>query len=122
MDNIISWFEIPALDLQRAITFYSKVLGIELTEGGFGEDEMAFFPSDMKNVSGAIVKGNRSNPKDDGALIYFNGGDDLNIPLNKIEDAGGKIVSQKTLIMPEAGYFAIFIDTEGNRVAIHSMK
>ncbi len=122
MENIISWFEIPAVNLKRAISFYSKVLDIELTEGGFGEDEMAFFPSDMKNVSGAIVKGKNRTPKEDGTLIYFNGGEDLNIPLGRVEESGGKVIFPKTLIMPEAGYFAIFIDSEGNKVAIHSMK
>ncbi len=122
MENVISWFEIPALDLRRAITFYSKVLDIKLTEGGFGEDKMAFFPSDMKNVSGAIVKGKNRTPNADGTLVYFNGGEDLNIPLARVEEAGGKIIFPKTLIMLEAGYFAIFIDSEGNRVAFHSMK
>lgn len=83
---------------------------------------MAFFPSDMKNVSGAIVKGEHRKPGTGGVLIYFNGGEDLNIPLSKVEEAGGKVIFPKTLIMPEAGYFAILTDSEGNKVALHSMK
>jgi uncharacterized protein len=56
-----------------------------------------------------------------GALIYLNGGDDLSIPFAKIEDAGGKILRPKTSLGGN-GYMAQFIDTEGNRIALHSMK
>ncbi len=121
MQNIINWFEIPATDLQRATAFYSKILDIELSEGGFGEEEMTFFPSNMQNVSGAIVKGPHRKPSADGILAYLNGGSDLSVPLSKVEKAGGKVELPKTLIMPEAGYFAVFIDTEGNKLALHSM-
>jgi len=122
MQNIINWFEIPAKNLKRAMDFYRTILAVELTEGGFGEEEMAFFPSDMKNVSGAIVKGENRNPSREGVLVYLNGGDDLNNTLARVEGAGGEVLYPKTLIMPEAGYFAIFRDTEGNQVALHSMK
>jgi len=122
MRNIINWFEIPANDLKRAINFYGTLLDLELNEGGFGQDEMAFFPSDMKNVSGALVKGEGRKPSSDGVLVYLNGGEDLNIVLARVEDAGGQVLYPKTLIMPEAGYFAIFVDSEGNQVALHSMK
>lgn len=122
MRNIINWFEIPANDLKRAINFYGTILDLELNEGGFGQDEMAFFPSDMKNVSGALVKGEGRKPSSDGVLVYLNGGEDLNIVLARVEDAGGQVLYPKTLIMPEAGYFAIFVDSEGNQVALHSMK
>ncbi len=122
MENIIGWFEIPATDMQRAKDFYSIVFGVELKDAGYGDDEMALFPSDNQNVSGAIVKGEMRVPDSNGVLIYFRGGKDLELPLSRVEDAGGKVLFPKTLIMPEAGYFAIFLDTEGNKIGIHSME
>ena len=120
MENIISWFEIPVYNLKRAKNFYAAILDCELTDGGFGNDEMVLFPSDTKNISGAIVKGEHRRPNNDGVLIYLNGGNDLNDILSKVNSAGGKVLIEKTLIMPEYGYFAIFFDTEGNRIGIHS--
>ena len=59
-------------------------------------------------------------PSDCGPLIYLNGGKDLNNVLNKVEEAGGRIVMPKTLISKEMGYFAIFIDSQGNKLALYS--
>ncbi len=122
MENIIGWFEIPVTNLERAKTFYQDVFGYELQDGGFGNDEMAMFPSNNQNVSGALVKGENRTPGENGVLIYFHGGKDLEVPLSKVGDAGGSILFPKTLIMPEAGYFAIFLDSEGNQIGIHSMQ
>lgn len=80
-------------------------------------------PCDMQNggVGGGIVQGDGFEPSRDGALIYLNGGEDLSGPLSKVEAAGGKILMQKTSIRPN-GFMAHFVDTEGNKVALHSMK
>ena len=120
MDNIISWFEIPAHNIKRSKSFYAEILNTELIDCGFGSDEMAIFPSDGKNVSGAVVKGEHRRPHTDGVLVYLNAGNDLNHILSKVNTAGGKVLFEKTLIMPEYGYFGIFFDTEGNRIGIHS--
>jgi uncharacterized protein len=122
MKNAISWFEIPAKDIRRAVKFYSSVLGVDIHETDMMGTKMGFFPSDGKNVSGAIVQGNDYTPSSDGCLLYLNGGEDLQQPLSKVEKAGGKVIVPKTQISPEAGNFAMFIDTEGNRVSLHSMK
>ena len=122
MDNIIGWFEIPASDLERAKGFYGKVFGVELRDADFGNDEMAMFPSNIQNVFRAIVKGEMRTPNSEGILVYFLGGKDLATPLSRVERAGGKVIFPKTLIMPEAGYFAIVLDTEGNKVGIHSKE
>jgi predicted enzyme related to lactoylglutathione lyase len=82
---------------------------------------MAFFPA-TDGIGGAIVKGPGSIPNDSGPLLYLNGGKDLNEILKKVPNAGGRIVLPKTLISDDAGYFAIFIDTEGNKLALHSKK
>lgn len=120
MNNMINWFEIPATNFKRAVTFYKTILAVEIEETEMFGTEMGFFPSDGKNVSGAIVKGEDYHPSTDGVVAYLNGGDDLQAVLDKIEAGNGKIIVPKTQISPEMGYFGMFIDTEGNKMAIHS--
>lgn len=84
--------------------------------------KMGFFPSDGKNVTGAIVQGEDYKPSTDGVLAYLNGGNDLQLVLDKIEPSNGKVIVSKTQISPEMGYFGMFIDTEGNKIAVHSMN
>jgi uncharacterized protein len=81
------------------------------------------FPlEDMAGVGGAVVdSGGFHKPSStDGPLIYLNGSPDLQAVLDKVEPAGGKIMVPKTEISPEYGYMAVFIDTEGNRIGLHS--
>lgn len=122
MKNMINWFEIPAKDISRAISFYKKVLDIDIQETDMMGTKMGFLPSDGKNVSGAIVQGDDYKPGSEGTLLYLNGGDDLQNTLSKVEPQGGKVILPKTQISPEIGHFAMFIDTEGNRIALHSMN
>src|SRR5438105_3333918 len=121
MANAINWFEIPVNNFDRACKFYGDILGVNIDKMKMGDYEMGFFPA-KDGVAGAIVKGNGYTPSMEGTLVYLNGGDDLNNVLNKIETAGGKVAVPKTEITPEYGYFARFTDTEGNMVALHSMK
>ena len=118
----INWFEIPAIDFERAVKFYETILDKELPASEMNGAQMAFFSSDPLEVSGVIIKGEGAEPSAKGILIYLNGGADLSIPLSKIEDAGGQIVVPKTEIGPELGHYAIFIDSEGNRLALHSQN
>jgi predicted enzyme related to lactoylglutathione lyase len=120
MENFINWFEIPATDFNRSVNFYKQVLNIEIQETDMFGMMMGFMPTDGSNVSGAIVKGDGYTPSADGPLLYLNGGNDLQTVLNRVEAAGGNIIVPKTQISPEIGYFAIFIDTEGNKLALHS--
>lgn len=120
MQNLINWIEIPATNLQRAITFYSAILNLEIQEAEFFGSKMGFFPSDGTNVSGAIVQGEDYNPSKNGVLAYLNGGSNLQDIINKIEINQGIILVPKTQISPEMGYFAIFLDSEGNKMALHS--
>ena len=121
INNSLNWFEIPVVDFQRAKKFYSTIYQFEMPETNMGKVTMGFFPVQPHHIGGAIVKGDGYVPSDKGSFIYLNGGDDLQNVLIHIEKAGGKILQQKTQITPELGYFAIFNDTEGNRVALHSM-
>jgi predicted enzyme related to lactoylglutathione lyase len=117
----ISWFEIPAVNFQQSVDFYSKIFAIEMEKNLDDNYAMAFFPS-RKGIGGAIVKGPGSIPSDTGPLLYLNAGKDLNEVLKRVEPAGGRIVMPKTFISEESGYFAIFIDSEGNKLALHSPK
>ncbi|OGU36401.1 MAG: hypothetical protein A2068_00225 [Ignavibacteria bacterium GWB2_35_6b] len=123
MANAINWFEIPASDFDRACEFYSKVLDGKITQMDMpGGMKMGMFPHyEAGSVGGAVVAGNGYEPTQKGTLPYLNGGENLSVPLSKVEKAGGKIVMPKTSI-GENGFMAQFIDTEGNRVALHSMK
>tara|TARA_R100000935_G_C2816108_1_gene157411 strand:- start:1005 stop:1409 length:405 start_codon:yes stop_codon:yes gene_type:complete len=119
--DFISWFEIPAINFQQSVDFYNKIFGMEMEKTIDDNYAMAFFPSE-KGIGGAIVAGPGSIPGIIGPLLYLNAGKDLNIVLNRVESAGGRIVMNKTLINEESGYFAIFIDSEGNKLALHSKK
>lgn len=120
--NSINWFEIPVSDFDRARKFYSEVFGFDMQEQQMGPNRMGFFPYEPGSgkVSGAIVAGEGYEPTANGPLVYFNGGKDLAEPLGRVEGAGGSIHMPKTEIMPEIGFMAVFTDTEGNRVALHS--
>lgn len=124
MANVINWFEIPAKNFERACAFYSAVLGGEVhrmdNQSGLN---YGFLPGCSENdmVGGAIVQGDGYEPSSKGSIVYLNGGDDLNALLAKVELAGGKVLIPKTSI-GENGFMAHFIDTEGNRVALHSMS
>lgn len=122
MENLINWFEIPAKDFNRAVEFYKGILDVEIQESEIFGTKMGFFPSDGKNVSGAIVQGNDYIPSTEGVTLYLNGGENLQLILNKVEKCDGKIIVPKTHISPEMGYFAMFLDTEGNKLALHSIK
>lgn len=122
MKNSINWFEIPVKDFDRAKTFYSTLLGAEVTEMPHPELRYGILPGDMENgVTGGIVQGEGFEPSMTGAIIYLNGGDDLSVPLAKVEAAGGKILMPKTSIGAN-GFMAHITDSEGNRVALHSMN
>ena len=125
MKNAISWFEIPATDLDRATKFYEAILGITLIPVEMPGTQMRMFPVDnMEGVGGAVVAVSDDFFKpsaSDGVLIYLNGNPDVQTVLDKVEGAGGKIALQKTEISPEYGYMALLIDTEGNRIGLHSI-
>ena len=121
MANAINWFELPANNFERAVKFYNEVLGENLQPMNHPEMKIAFFPAKDNGVGGAVTQGNGNKPNAQGALVYLNGGNDLAKPLAKVEKAGGKVIMPKTSI-GENGFKAIFEDTEGNRVALHSMN
>ena len=126
MKNSIIWFEIPVKNFDRAIKFYETVMGVKIDVMPPNPKmpmKYGMFPYDTKNggIGGGLVESEGYEPSSKGSVVYLNGGDDLSNPLAKVEKAGGKIIMPKTSLGPN-GFMAHFIDTEGNRVAFHSMK
>lgn len=120
--NAVNWFEIPVSDFARAKKFYSTIYNYEMPEMQMGSVTMGMLPYQQEQgVGGAICFGEGYEPTEKGAKLYLNGGDDLTTVLNRVEAAGGKVVMGKTEIPDNMGYFAIFHDTEGNWIGIHSM-
>jgi predicted enzyme related to lactoylglutathione lyase len=119
--NFVSWFEIPAYNHFRSVAFYNYIYGIQMTSVELNGFSMGFFPAE-NGIGGAIVSGPGCVPSEIGPLMYLNGGEDLNNVLSKVNEAGGRVVMEKTFLSESAGYFAMFIDSEGNRLALHSKK
>ena len=125
MKNAISWFEIPTTDIDRAQKFYETIFDISLAPMDMPGMKMRMFPLDnpMEGIGGTLVdSGGFHKPSaTEGPLIYLNGNPDVQNVLGKVEAAGGKVTVPKTEISPEYGYMGVFIDTEGNRIALHSV-
>lgn len=125
MQNAISWFEIPSADLDRATKFYETIFGVSLIPMDLADIKMRMFPIDdpMTGIGGAIVysEGFHKPSATDGTLIYLNGNPDVQKVLDKVEAAGGSVMVPKTEISPEYGFMAVIIDTEGNRIGLHSV-
>jgi predicted enzyme related to lactoylglutathione lyase len=116
MRKLISWVEIPATDIKRAANFYGKVLNLEIQVMDFGNEKMACFP----NGEGAISQAPDFKPSKNGVLVSFSTEKDLNAVLKIVTKNRGKIVQPKTKIEAEGrGYFALIIDTEGNKVGLY---
>lgn len=116
MEKLIAWVEIPATDFKRAVNFYNNVLGIELQEVDCGTEKMACFPSG----EGAISWAPGFNPSKDGVLVSLNTGYEIDETMKRILSNGGSIVHPKTKIEAEGrGYFALFTDSEGNKVGLY---
>jgi uncharacterized protein len=111
---------IPATDISRTINFYQAILEIKIEKMDMPEMQMGIFPYEGQMVTGVIIKAEGYKPSADGVTIYLNGGDNLQVILDKVEKNGGKILVPKTLHADESGYFAIFLDSEGNKIGLHS--
>jgi uncharacterized protein len=121
MNKTISWFEIPAVDLNRATAFYEQILATTLNRGDMGPTSLAVFPYDRERATGGtLIIGPGFNPSTEGTIIYLNANPSLDAVLARVLPAGGKIVLPRTELPPGMGAFAHFVDTEGNRVGIHA--
>ena len=123
--NILTWFEIPILDTQRAKKFYETILDIEMIIRNDGTNEAVFFPYDPNviqatsgRVTGVLSKSDKNSPSGKGTLVYINASPDIQNVLDRVEQAGGKIIMPKMKM--NAGFIAVILDSEGNRVGLHA--
>lgn len=123
---MISWFEIPVTDMDRAKKFYETVFQVPVAVNDFEGVLMGWFPPaediTAPGISGSLVQHTEYIPSaTHGPLVYFNSqSGDIDHELSRVVAAGGKIMRPKTLISNEVGYMAVVIDTEGNRIALYN--
>jgi uncharacterized protein len=124
MQHAISWFEIPVSDIDRAQRFYEAIFQFTMIPLDFPNIKMRMFPVESHDsVAGALCdSGGFHQPSaTHGPLVYLNANPDVQVVLDRVEAAGGKILVPKTEISPEHGCMAVFLDSEGNRVALHNV-
>ncbi|HEY4208065.1 MAG TPA: VOC family protein [Puia sp.] len=122
--NAISWFEIPAVDLSRAQKFYEAIFDMQMIPMDTPHIKMRMFPiqDPASGIGGALALAEFYKPSPtDGALVYLNANPDVQLILDKVKAAGGQVIVPRTEISPEHGHMGIFIDTEGNRIGLHSV-
>lgn len=116
MKRLVRWVEIPATDFERAVKFYSKVFKLDLKPLDFGSEKMACLPND----EGAISYSPGFNPSKNGILLSLDTGEDLDATIERVLSSGGRIIKGKTKIESEnRGYFALFLDSEGNKLGLY---
>lgn len=120
MNSYISMFEIPATDISRAINFYQAILEIKIEQMDVEGMKMGVFPYENQMVTGVIIQADGYQPSADGVTMYLNAGENLQVVLDRVEKNGGQIIVPKTAHADESGYFAIFLDSEGNKMALNS--
>lgn len=125
-NNVFGWVEVPVANMERAIKFYETIFDFKIERHQMGPLDMGWFPY-FENGLGAggslVYQKEYYKPSTEGTLVYFTSrSGDLKNELARVEKAGGKVIQPKTLIAEGFGYMAILIDTEGNRVALHSRE
>ncbi|MCU0423059.1 MAG: VOC family protein [Bacteroidia bacterium] len=122
MKSYISMFEIPAMDISRAINFYQAVLDIKIEKMDVQGMQMGILPYEGQMITGVIIQADGYKPSADGVTIYLNAGENLQVVLDRVEKNGGQIILPKTAHADESGFFAIFLDSEGNKMALNSPR
>ena len=124
-NNVVTWFEIPVTDIDRAKKFYETILDIKMVKRTDGNDEAVFFPFDPNiiqatsgRVTGVLSKTTENIPSGNGTVVYLNASPGIQLVIDKVERAGGKVVVPKMQI--PAGLIALIIDSEGNKVGLHA--
>ena len=120
MKSFVAIFEIPAADISRAVSFYQTILDIKIERLEFPGMQMGLFPTEGQMNFGTIIQCVGHIPSTNGVTIYLNGGNNLQTVLDKVEENGGEIIVPKTLHADGSEYFAIFLDSEGNKLGLHS--
>ncbi len=120
--NAITWFEIPAQDLNRAQRFYEAVLERPMKRETMGGEQMALFAADDAGVKGCVNIGAEAvAPSSTGTRVYLDAALSLDAALARVAGAGGRVVTPKVALPPGLGFFAHIADTEGNVVGLHAL-
>ncbi|MBI1891679.1 MAG: VOC family protein [Burkholderiales bacterium] len=121
MHTKINWFEIPAADFARAVKFYEAIFATPLRVEAFGDTQLGVFTVESGDSIGAVIDGSNYVPGTNGPVLYLEAQPSIDTVLERIEPAGGSIKMGKFALPDGMGYIAHFLDTEGNRLALHSM-
>lgn len=123
--NVITGFEIPVTDIERAIRFYESILDIKLVRRKDGEEEAAFFPynpniiqASSGRVTGVLSQSSVNQPSSNGTIVYINASPRIQEVIDRVERCGGKVIMPKTEI--PAGFISIIHDSEGNKVGLYA--
>ncbi len=120
MANQIVWCDIPVVNLDRAIGFYSAVLGAEVKKQEMPGMQMGVLPHEGDDVGGCLYQNPEEKPSANGPLLYLNCQGRLDQAIAAVAPNGGKVLKPKHAIGPY-GFRALIQDSEGNRMALHSM-
>jgi len=116
--NRAVWFDIPVRDLDRAILFYSAVLKIAVEKQSFGDLPFGVLDHDQGN-GGCLVIDEPAISEKGGILVYFNVDGRIRDAVQVAELHGGRIIEPPHSLGPH-GHRALLLDSEGNRIALHS--
>jgi predicted enzyme related to lactoylglutathione lyase len=117
--HLVTWFEIPAADLDRAAKFYCQVLAVPMKVEQAGPERLSIFPHQKPSVGGCIIGGGK--PSAEGVVLYLNASPSLDAALARVPAAGGEVVTPRTALPPGKGFYAKIRDTEGNVVGLHAL-
>lgn len=120
MNSYVSMFEIPATDISRAIHFYQAVLDLKIEKMDVEGMQMGILPYEEQVVTGILIQSDGYKPSAEGVTMYLNAGEDLQVVLDRVVENGGQIIVPKTAHADDSGYFAIFLDSEGNKMGLNS--
>ncbi|WP_448547264.1 VOC family protein [Thalassotalea fusca] len=119
MDNQVVWVDVPVVDLDRAIKFYSAILGEAVTKEQFGDCAFGLLPHAQTNVAGCLAVMEDRKPSANGPLVYFNANGRIDDAVNAAKSFNVEIIEER-LEMGEHGVRAVLFDSEGNKIALHS--
>lgn len=120
MANQVVWFDIPVKDLDRAIKFYGAILNAKIEKHEFDGGAIGVLPHEEKDCSGCLTRKDGEEPSDHGPLLYLNAEGRLDEAIAAVVPNGGKILQPRHSVSPY-GFRAVILDSEGNRLALHSM-
>ncbi len=120
MANAVVWLDIPTMDLDRAISFYAAVLDAKVERHEMpGGKALGVLPHGNHEVGACLFQSPDRSPSSEGPLVYLNAQGRLDAAEAAVVPNGGKVLESKHAIGPY-GFRTVILDSEGNRLALHS--